>query len=71
MSRRTQPGGAAPHAASGGNTLRYGGSDLVLTGDTTDRLVPDQAGARSVSRVISLGANTRNGGPQKPVPRLV
>lgn len=26
---------------------------------------------RSVSTVISLGANTRNGGPQKPVPRLV
>lgn len=28
-------------------------------------------GERSVSRVISLGAKTRNGGPQKPVPRLV
>jgi hypothetical protein len=27
--------------------------------------------ARSVSTVISLGAKTRNGGPQKPVPRLV
>lgn len=27
--------------------------------------------AFSVSTVISLGANTRNGGPQKPVPRLV
>ncbi len=24
-----------------------------------------------VSRVISLGAKIRNGGPQKPVPRLV
>lgn len=33
-----------------------------------------EAGAwaeRSTSRVISLGAKTRNGGPQKPVPRLV
>lgn len=28
-------------------------------------------GERSTSRVISLGAKTRNGGPQKPVPRLV
>ncbi len=28
-------------------------------------------GARRTSRVISLGAKTRNGGPQKPVPRLV
>lgn len=26
---------------------------------------------RSVSRVISLGAKTRKGGPQNPVPRLV
>lgn len=30
-----------------------------------------QRGARRVSRVISLGAKTRKGGPQKPVPRLV
>lgn len=29
------------------------------------------SGERSTSRVISLGAKTRNGGPQKPVPRLV
>ncbi len=28
-------------------------------------------GERRVRRVISLGAKTRNGGPQKPVPRLV
>jgi hypothetical protein len=28
-------------------------------------------GDRRMSRVISLGAKTRNGGPQKPVPRLV
>ena len=28
-------------------------------------------GERSTSRVISLGAKTRKGGPQKPVPRLV
>jgi hypothetical protein len=27
--------------------------------------------ARTVSSVISLGAKIRNGGPQKPVPRLV
>lgn len=27
--------------------------------------------ARRVSTVISLGANTRSGGPQKPVPRVV
>ena len=26
---------------------------------------------RRVRRVISLGANTRKGGPQNPVPRLV
>ena len=26
---------------------------------------------RNVSRLISLGANTRNGGPQKPAPRVV
>ena len=26
---------------------------------------------RRVNSVISLGANTRKGGPQKPVPRLV
>jgi hypothetical protein len=31
----------------------------------------DRLGERSTSRVISLGAKTRNGGPQKPVPRLV
>ncbi|WUX01688.1 transposase [Streptomyces sp. NBC_01450] len=30
-----------------------------------------RCGERSTSRVISLGAKTRNGGPQKPVPRLV
>lgn len=30
-----------------------------------------RSGERSTSRVISLGAKTRNGGPQKPVPRLV
>nr|GID87098.1 hypothetical protein Ade03nite_60220 [Actinoplanes derwentensis] len=30
-----------------------------------------QAVARKVRRVISLGAKMRNGGPQKPVPRLV
>lgn len=28
-------------------------------------------GERRMSRVISLGAKTRKGGPQKPVPRLV
>lgn len=33
--------------------------------------VPAGHPARSVRRVISLGANTRNGGPQNPVPRLV
>ncbi len=31
----------------------------------------NQTVRRSVIRVISLGAKTRNGGPQKPVPRLV
>ncbi|MFE1025099.1 GntR family transcriptional regulator [Streptomyces sp. NPDC058818] len=31
----------------------------------------DCCGERSTSRVISLGAKTRKGGPQKPVPRLV
>ncbi|GAA4560289.1 hypothetical protein GCM10023097_74160 [Streptomyces collinus] len=31
----------------------------------------DRCGLRSTRRVISLGAKTRNGGPQKPVPRLV
>ena len=30
-----------------------------------------RCGERSTSRVISLGAKTRKGGPQKPVPRLV
>ncbi len=30
-----------------------------------------RCGERRTSRVISLGAKTRNGGPQKPVPRLV
>lgn len=28
-------------------------------------------GERRTSKVISLGAKTRNGGPQNPVPRLV
>ncbi|GGY46716.1 hypothetical protein GCM10010363_29340 [Streptomyces omiyaensis] len=48
-------------------------ADLRVLG----RQDPDHApasgprGARSTSRVISLGAKTRNGGPQKPVPRLV
>lgn len=33
--------------------------------------VGGRCGERSTSRVISLGAKMRNGGPQKPVPRLV
>lgn len=33
--------------------------------------VGGRCGERSMSRVISLGAKTRKGGPQKPVPRLV
>ena len=33
--------------------------------------VGGRCGERSTSRVISLGAKTRKGGPQKPVPRLV
>ncbi|CCK32816.1 hypothetical protein BN159_8438 [Streptomyces davaonensis JCM 4913] len=33
--------------------------------------VGGRCGERSMSRVISLGAKTRRGGPQKPVPRLV
>lgn len=33
--------------------------------------VGGRCGERSTSRVISLGAKRRNGGPQKPVPRLV
>jgi hypothetical protein len=32
---------------------------------------PESHPRRRVSIVISLGANTRKGGPQKPVPRLV
>src|SRR5262249_55086492 len=32
---------------------------------------PQAAADRSVMSVISLGAKIRNGGPQKPVPRLV
>ena len=35
------------------------------------RIVISLYTARSVRSVISLGAKTRNGGPQKPVPRLV
>lgn len=37
----------------------------------SDYGVAGRSGERSTSRVISLGAKTRNGGPQKPVPRLV
>jgi hypothetical protein len=33
--------------------------------------VGGRCGERSTSKVISLGAKTRKGGPQKPVPRLV
>ncbi|MFF3658786.1 transposase [Streptomyces olivochromogenes] len=33
--------------------------------------VGGRCGERSTSRVISLGAKMRKGGPQKPVPRLV
>ncbi|BET46156.1 hypothetical protein RGQ21_11380 [Kitasatospora aureofaciens] len=42
--------------------------------DVSGRLVygeVDSWGLRRTSRVISLGAKIRNGGPQKPVPRLV
>lgn len=60
------------------------GVDLQISGHThggqiwpfnylvrLDQPVVQGYSARRVSRVISLGANTRNGGPQKPVPRLV
>lgn len=41
---------------------------LVLPGRTVSTT---QSGRRRVSTVISLGAKTRKGGPQNPVPRLV
>jgi hypothetical protein len=69
-----------------GPDLVLGGTSLVvccrrtpqlrghLQADVLARSVYDEVGRcgeRSTSRVISLGAKTRNGGPQKPVPRLV
>ncbi len=69
-----------------GPYLVLGETGLVIRGRRAPRLVDGSKrmllpapgygevgrwGERSTSRVISLGEKMRNGGPQKPVPRLV
>ncbi|WP_206739192.1 hypothetical protein [Streptomyces sp. L2] len=53
--------------------LRFtGGRGVVGVGEgNTPYDEAGRFGERRTRRVISLGAKTRNGGPQKPVPRLV
>jgi hypothetical protein len=54
------------HLSELGLRRRVGVADYPRCGGA-----PLLEGDRRVSSVISLGANTRNGGPQNPVPRLV
>ncbi len=56
MPRPGLPGRPAPRCTGPGGCRYVGGGQVRGAG---------------TSRVISLGAKTRNGGPQKPVPRLV
>ncbi|WP_455772140.1 sensor histidine kinase [Streptomyces nigra] len=76
---RRRPGRRGAAAPRGGTAHRHapprtlgptGGMGLGVLTVASVRRRP-QRSLRSTSRVISLGAKTRNGGPQKPVPRLV
>ena len=51
---------------------------MDIRADEISKILREQIGSHAVQvdvaevgSVISLGANTRNGGPQNPVPRLV
>jgi hypothetical protein len=64
-----QAGGAGRRLAGGrARRRRAGPGELRRRPGLRRHRLP---AARSVRSVISLGAKTRNGGPQKPVPRLV
>ncbi|MFF4884083.1 hypothetical protein ACFY2D_14765 [Streptomyces nigra] len=76
---RRRPGRRGAAVPRGGTAHRHapprtvgptGGMGLGVLTVASVRRRP-QRSLRSTSRVISLGAKTRNGGPQKPVPRLV
>ena len=63
------PVGSAVAAVTRKGLVNIGADDVRLPTYRAGSTI--RAGDRRVRRVISLGANTRNGGPQKPVPRLV
>lgn len=58
-------------AADQGPLAAMLGADGTFSGVYATKGYPPVAGERSVINVISLGAKTRSGGPQNPVPRLV
>jgi hypothetical protein len=59
------------HPGSGPRGGRCGRAVAVAACCRAGRVPGGPQAARTVSSVISLGAKIRNGGPQKPVPRLV